>query len=161
MSPQYRKYLSSGKNFSQVLLHTIKLVEIYFIQDIDKIVFFCHYFIMAKKKVTKKATAKRSTTTVRRSSSSVSSSQNFFTKHKNLKWLLPLLALLFVVLVVVHHFIDEPLGSTKESSIRENIKNMIDNDKEDNKNVVMPVKPTSTYNSTITPYVTVAPTKGY
>lgn len=115
---------------------------------------------MAKKKVTKKATAKRSTS-VRRSSSSVGSSQNFFIKHKNLKWLLPLLALLFVVLVVVHHFIDEPLGSTKESSVRANIKSMLHVDNDTNENAVMTVKPTRTYNSTITPYVTVAPTKAY
>ncbi len=115
---------------------------------------------MASRKVVKKTIKKAASKRVTRSPFA-KSSKGLFETYKSLKWIVAVLFLLGIASLVVHHFIDEPFGSTKESSLRENVRSVLhlDSNKGINDTAIVTLTPSQTGNSTITPYVTVAPIK--
>lgn len=80
---------------------------------------------MPKKKV-KKSTAKK--VSVKKITPRTSSSQGFFQEHKNLKWLLPLLAIALLGLFLIHRHVKEEISGSERQSTKEQLKDSIKNE---------------------------------
>ncbi|HEX7042121.1 MAG TPA: hypothetical protein VF189_02635 [Patescibacteria group bacterium] len=112
------------------------------------------------RKTAKRVVAKKPVRKVSRSVRSISrsSSKGFFEKHKNLKWIIPLFVVLLFGLLLLNHSVGESPTDDNGTGIKAQVRNMLHMPQDSDSSRMMQVSPTGTDNSTITPYVTVAPT---